>query len=126
MLAHHMLFTKTIFSTEPFKSLLKPGGATNIPASMAGPSGIPETLEQAKAWAKAGTASQYHVSGTCAMMRREIGGVVDDRLRVHGVKGLRVCDASIFPVIQKGPITTSVYAVAERATDLIKEDLNAV
>jgi choline dehydrogenase-like flavoprotein len=62
--AHHLLFTKTVFSTEPFKSLLRPGGRMNIPASMAGSSGVPETLEQAKAWARAGTGTQYHVSGT--------------------------------------------------------------
>jgi choline dehydrogenase-like flavoprotein len=124
ILAHHLLSTNTIFATEPFKSLLKPGGRTNVPASMAGSTtGLPETMEQAKAWAVAGTGSQYHVSGTCAMMPKEMGGVVDGRLRVHGVKGLRVCDASIFPVIPKGPCTSSVYAVAERAADLIKEDL---
>lgn len=57
------------------------------------------------------------------MMPVEMGGVVSDRLVVHGTKNLRVVDASIFPIIPKGPITTSVYAVAERAVDLIKEDL---
>jgi choline dehydrogenase-like flavoprotein len=55
-----------------------------------------------------------------------MGGVVDDRMRVYGVKGLRVCDASVFPVIPKGPIASSVYAVAERAADLIKEDVREV
>ena len=56
------------------------------------------------------------------MLPREEGGVVDKRLRVYGVKGLRVVDASIFPMVPRGNIQSSVYAVAERAADLILED----
>jgi choline dehydrogenase-like flavoprotein len=116
--ARGVLFaTNTIFKTPPFKDMLKDGGKTTPP------SGAPTTLEDAKAWVKTGSASFNHVVGTCAMMSRDLGGVVDERLRVHGVKGLRVCDASVFPVIPKGPVTSSVYAVAERGADLIKEDL---
>ena len=55
------------------------------------------------------------------MMSRELGGVVDERLCVYGVKGLRVCDASVFPVVPRGNVLTTVYAVAERAVDLIRE-----
>ena len=124
ILARGTLFTKKVFETAPLKDMMKQGGQTNVPADMAGPSGLPETIEQAKKWVEAGTGTQYHVSGTCAMLPKELGGVVDSKLRVHGVQGLRVCDASIFPVIPKGPITTTVYAVAERAADLLKGDLN--
>lgn len=124
ILCRGVLFTKTIFETEPFKNLLKERGQTNVPAEMAGSSGLPETMEQARALVKAATGTQYHVSGTCAMLPKELGGVVDHKLRVYGVSGLRVCDSSIFPVIPKGPITSSVYAVAERAADLLKEDLS--
>lgn len=74
-------------------------------------------LEQAKEWVKQWCMTQYHPIGTCAM-----GEVVDSRLRVEGVKGLRVCDASVFPMHLSGNICASVYAVAERAADLIKED----
>ena len=56
------------------------------------------------------------------MMPREDGGVVDDRLRVHGTKNLRVVDASVIPIIPRGNIQSSVYMVAERAADIIKED----
>ena len=41
----------------------------------------------------------WHASGTCRMLPREDGGVVDDRLKVYGVDNLRIVDASIFPVI---------------------------
>ncbi|KAK4996892.1 hypothetical protein LTR66_003596 [Elasticomyces elasticus] len=61
--------------------------------------------------------TQYHLIGTCSM-----GEVVDDRLRVKGVKGLRVIDASIFPGHVSGNIMSTTYAVAEKGADLIKED----
>ena len=64
----------------------------------------------------------YHSSCTCAMMPRELGGVVNDRLVVHGTKNIRVIDASVLPMIVLGNIQSTVYAVAERASDLIKED----
>ena len=46
--------------------------------------------------------------------------VVDPELRVHGIKGLRVCDASIFPTQVTGHPVAVVVAMAERAADLIK------
>ena len=60
---------------------------------------------------------EYHPCGTCSM-----GDVVDSRLKVKGVSGLRVADASIFPNHVSGNIVSSVYAVAEKAADIIKED----
>lgn len=44
----------------------------------------------------------YHPTSTCRMAPLEEGGVVDAKLRVYGVSGLRVCDASIFPEIISG------------------------
>ena len=44
----------------------------------------------------------YHPTSTCRMAPREEGGVVDAKLRVYGIRGLRVCDASIFPSIISG------------------------
>ncbi|KAK4032102.1 hypothetical protein C8A01DRAFT_51032 [Parachaetomium inaequale] len=64
--------------------------------------------------------SEFHPAGTCAMMPRELGGVVDEELRVYGVRGLRVVDASVFPTLPGGNTCQSVYAVAEKAADLIQ------
>lgn len=61
--------------------------------------------------------SEYHPIGSCAM-----GDAVDNRLKVNGVRNLRVADASIFPNHVSGNIVSSVYAVAEKAADLIKAD----
>ncbi|KAH9909618.1 hypothetical protein F4778DRAFT_6488 [Xylariomycetidae sp. FL2044] len=61
-----------------------------------------------------------HPSGTCAMMPLELGGVVDEELRVYGVEGLRVVDASVMPVIVASNICQPVYAIAEKAADIIK------
>lgn len=66
--------------------------------------------------------SVSHPCGTCAMLPRDSGGVVDERLRVYGVRNLRVVDASIFPLVPRGNLQTCVYAVAERAADFIKHD----
>ncbi|KAK5064340.1 hypothetical protein LTR84_000173 [Exophiala bonariae] len=62
--------------------------------------------------------TQYHLIGTCAM-----GEVVDNDLRVKGVKGLRVVDASVFPGHISGNIMATTYAVAEKGADLIKKDI---
>lgn len=61
-----------------------------------------------------------HPSGSCPMMPRKAGGCVGADLLVYGTKGLSVVDASIMPLIPANHIQASVYAVAEKAADLIK------
>ena len=58
--------------------------------------------------------------GTCAMGLRDQGGVVDEKMLVHGTSNLRVVDASVFPMQVRGNLASLVYAVAERAADFIK------
>jgi len=65
-------------------------------------------------------ATLMHPVGTAAMMPRALGGVVDPELRVYGVRGLRVVDASIMPVIPACHLQATVYAVAEKAADIIR------
>ncbi len=60
----------------------------------------------------------YHPVGTCA-----IGSVVDTELRVQGLDGLRVVDASVMPEVPRGNTNAPVIAVAERAADLIKGEV---
>jgi len=61
-------------------------------------------------------------SSTCSMMAEDLAGVVDERLRVYGIRGLRVVDASVIPLIVGGHLQATVYAVAENAADMIKQD----
>lgn len=64
----------------------------------------------------------FHPTCTCRMGRNDRESVVDARLRVHGVRGLRVADASAFPNITSGNTNAPVMMLAMRAADLILED----
>ncbi|KAK4151279.1 pyranose dehydrogenase 3 [Chaetomidium leptoderma] len=66
--------------------------------------------------------SLAHPCGTCAMMPETRGGCVGADLRVYGVRGLRVVDASVMPLIVGSALQATVYAVAEKAADIIKGD----
>jgi len=114
ILARHTLQIETILLRSPLSQHIKPNG-TRLPADFP----QPQTIEVAKEVIRKYAATNYHPCGTCAMMKRELGGVVDEDLRVYGVKGLRVCDASVFPLIPRGNILTTVYAVAEKAADIV-------
>jgi choline dehydrogenase len=77
-------------------------------------------------WVKTSLQSEYHPAGTCAMLPRKKGGVVDERFRVHGVRSLRVVDASVFPLLPRANLQTLVYAIAERAAEWIRVDESTV
>ena len=74
-----------------------------------------DSEEALRAHARRTTFAIYHPVGTCAL-----GSVVDDQLRVVGVEGLRVVDASVMPVVPRGNTNAPVIAIAERAADLIR------
>ncbi|KAK6074218.1 GMC oxidoreductase [Seiridium cupressi] len=112
--ARHVLLLEKIRDTPPLRELFKEGGRR-----LHNDGQKVETLEEAKEAVKNRFTSHYHVCGTAAMKPLESGGVVDSNLRVYGVDGLRIVDASVFPLIPRGNIQSSVYAVAERAADIL-------
>ncbi|ETS77726.1 hypothetical protein PFICI_09788 [Pestalotiopsis fici W106-1] len=59
----------------------------------------------------------YHPAGSCKLGAKEQGGVVDNQLKVYGIEGLRIVDASVMPLLPASHTMTTVYAVAEKVSD---------
>jgi len=84
----------------------------------------PEVAERLRQFIAAETWG-HHASGTCKIGRDPIGAeqaVLDSEFRVHGIQGLRVVDASVFPKIPGFFIVTPIYMIAEKAAELILRD----
>jgi choline dehydrogenase-like flavoprotein len=73
-----------------------------------------DALEQ---FIRSNTATFFHPAGSCKMGARELGGVVDTDLRVYGINGLRIVDASVIPILPATHLMTTVYAIAEKVRD---------
>lgn len=73
-------------------------------------------------YVKAGTIPNWHASGTNQMLPLKDGGVVDARLRVYGVRNLRVVDCSIIPILPDVNIAAPVFMIGEKGAELIRED----
>jgi len=106
----------TLAATPPLRDMFVPGGR-RMPEGLA-----VDSLEAAREVVRQRQIAAYHAVGSARMGAEATTSVVDARLRVYGVRGLRVVDASVFPLETLGNIQTVVYAVAERAADFIKED----
>ncbi|CAG9989220.1 unnamed protein product [Clonostachys byssicola] len=109
---------RKIMSTKPlsdlFGDLIAPGDAV-----------LPENATDTQ-WAEFLASSclpASHTIGTCAMLPRELGGVVDPTLKVYGTANVRVVDASVIPHLVSGHTSAAVYALAEKAADIIKASL---
>jgi choline dehydrogenase-like flavoprotein len=96
----------SIASLNPFE--VAPGG--NVTASA-----------DIDAFIRSTASTLYHPAGSCKMGAREDGGVVDQELKVYGVNGLRIVDASVMPILPASHTMTTVYATAEKAADIIKK-----
>jgi choline dehydrogenase len=72
-----------------------------------------------RGYIRRGVGSYWHPAGTCRI-GRDAAAVVDPELRVHGLAGLRVADASVMPTIPNAHPNATVLAIAERAADLIQ------
>ncbi|XP_022836178.1 glucose dehydrogenase [FAD, quinone]-like [Spodoptera litura] len=80
-----------------------------------------ETREYWRCYIMCMSSGMSHMTSTCPM-----GAVVDSRLRVHGVKGLRIADASVMPTITRGNPMAAVIMIGEKVSDMIKQDHNLI
>ncbi|KAI0584268.1 Choline dehydrogenase [Pyrenophora tritici-repentis] len=87
-----------------------------------GPAVADDDHEAILKYVKANTIPNWHATGTVRMLPEDKGGVVDERLRVYGVDGLRVIDCSIVPILPDANILASIYMVAEKGADMVRED----
>ena len=116
VLARYVMFAeKSLTRLEPFASLLKPRSEEDDRFT---------DIEKAREYVRANTGWSHHFVGTCSMMSREMGGVVDDKLRVYGCANLRVCDASIIPVVPQSNPQAVVYGLAEHGAEIIRNTLS--
>lgn len=91
-----------------------------IAGSVSAPSTLDDDLLLSDFRARADTV--YHPTSTCPMGPDGASAVVDSRLRVYGVDGLRVIDASIFPTITSGNTNAPTVMVAEKGADMVIDD----
>jgi choline dehydrogenase len=82
------------------------------------------TPEQVTEYVKQAVGSYYHYVGACKM-GTDTQSVVDPELKVYGVEGLRIADASVMPEVPTGNCQTPVLMIAERCAEFIKRDLSA-
>ncbi|MCP4937413.1 MAG: FAD-dependent oxidoreductase [bacterium] len=104
---------RRITTFEPLKSLIT---TEHSPGS-----GIDDDYEAILEWARNTSTTIYHPTGTCKMGSDPMA-VVDHRLRVHGISGLRVADTSIMPTIVSGNTNAPAIMIGEKVSDLILEE----
>ncbi|KAI9894890.1 MAG: hypothetical protein M1814_000110 [Vezdaea aestivalis] len=105
-----LLFNRQILAT-PEMMELQP--AQFVPTVEADEASLIQTI-------KNGVRTEFHPSCTLAMLPLELGGVVSPELRIYGTQNIRVVDAGIFPMIPAAHLQAVVYAVAEKAADIIR------
>ncbi|KAH8432315.1 GMC family oxidoreductase [Aspergillus melleus] len=110
-------FLRRMFQTGELKDII---GNETIPGLQVVPEDASD--EDWKMWIGEQYTPNYHAIGTTSMLPREMGGVVDNRLKVYGTANVRVVDASIQPLQFCSHPMANLYGIAEWVSDMIKEE----
>ena len=122
-LSHPEDITVMLKAIKLSRKILKQTGFDHYRGKEVFPGKEVQTDEQLEAFIRRKAESIYHPVGTCKMGHDDLA-VVDDRLRVHGVKGLRVVDASIMPTLVGGNTNAPTIMIGEKAADMILDDIS--
>ena len=104
--------SRSIFATKPLSDFVK---QEIVPGPDA------QGKDALRGFATAAADSYHHQSGSCKMGSDDMA-VVDAQLRVRGVEGLRIADASVMPVVPSGNCHAAIVMIAERLSDMLKSD----
>lgn len=101
-------------------ALIRRFTASAAMAELAGDELAPAGLDS-ESYIRAASSTLWHPVGTCSMGQDPLTSVVDGHLRVHGLKGLRICDASVTPHATAGNNHVPTMVVAEMAASILLE-----
>ena len=103
---------RKLFQTPPLSNL----SAGEI---LPGLANVSDEYDSWATWIKSSFGANSHPLATCAMMRKDLGGVVNGRLKVYGTSNLRIVDASIMPTQISAHLSSTLYGIAEKLADMI-------
>ncbi|KAJ3783835.1 hypothetical protein GGU10DRAFT_42781 [Lentinula aff. detonsa] len=114
---------------EGFKMARLISQASPISAYLTGettPGSSVSTDDEWDTWIQGAVGTEYHPTGTCAMLPLELGGVVSPSLLVYGTSNVRVADASVYPFELSSHLGAPTYGLAEQASTIIRDYWNGV
>ena len=103
------------------RSIMTAPAMAPLGVSEIAPGSQAETDDEILDWVRRSAETTYHPVGTCKM-GSDAMAVVDSRLRVHGIQGLRVADASIMPTLTSGNTNAPSIMIGEKAADMVLAD----
>lgn len=109
--------SREVYNTAPLSDLVSEELTPGFAAVAQGAS-----YKEWEQWVLQEFTSVWHPIATLSSMKEELGGVVDERLRVYGVQNVRAIDASVLPVQLSAHLSSSLYGIANKAATMIKAD----
>ena len=110
--------TGILFAMRKGRELMAASPIAEIFGEELAPGADYQTDDELLEWVRNNAETTYHPIGTCKM-GSDMMAVVDDQLRVHGIEGLRVADASIMPTLTSGNTNAPSIMIGEKASKLV-------